>query len=175
MKRKTKLISPFTGGPVELRSDKTKITWRHEEFTVPRKYYHCVDTGHDYTDAELDDDNLWEVFKAYCKKHDVNFFKLIPEDGVKQDEKWISVDDALPEFDREVFVLTDNIHGKTIDGARFLCFGHRPNPEGWDGKNIDTGKVKHYDVVTYNGWNIPGVKYWYPCPPVPGESEERYK
>lgn len=37
------------------------------------------------------------------------------------------------------------------------------------GKDIFTGKVTHHDVVTYDGWNIPGVKYWMPCPKIPEE------
>lgn len=61
--------------------------------------------------------------------------------------------DDLPEIDREVIVLLTN--GK-------VCFAHRPNPDGWDGKSITTGEVKHYDVQTYDkgGWNIPDVKWW---------------
>ena len=61
--------------------------------------------------------------------------------------------DDLPEIDREVIVLCNN--GK-------ICYGHRPNPDGWDGRNILTDEVTHYTPQTYDkgGWNIPDVKWW---------------
>lgn len=61
--------------------------------------------------------------------------------------------DDLPEIDREVIVLCDN--GK-------VCFEHRPDPNGWDGKNILTGEVTHYTPQTYDkgGWNFPNIKWW---------------
>ncbi len=61
--------------------------------------------------------------------------------------------DDLPEIDREVIVLCN-------DGK--VCFGHRPNPNGWNGKNIITGEVSHYIPQIYDkgGWNIPDVKWW---------------
>ena len=72
--------------------------------------------------------------------------------------------DDLPEIDREVIVLLTN--GK-------VCFAHRPSSDGWDGKSITTGEVKHYDVQTYDngGWNIPDVKYWLDAP-IPQEGGE---
>ena len=88
----------------------------------------------------------------------------------EKDLGWRSVDESLPPIDEEVIALADII---TKDGLKVgfgrICFAHRPNPEGWDGKNIFTDKVTHYDVVTYDGWNIPGVKYWMPCPKIPEE------
>lgn len=69
-------------------------------------------------------------------------------------ELWKSAESPdLPIFDREVIALLDN--GKVV-------YAHRPNPDGWDGKNIITGEVKHYDVQTYDkgGWNQPNVKWW---------------
>jgi hypothetical protein len=74
--------------------------------------------------------------------------------------------DDLPEYDREVIVLINydaqlNIHDEEYPTYR-VGFGHRPNPNGWDGKNIDTNEVAHYTPKTYDkgGWNIPDVKYW---------------
>ena len=73
--------------------------------------------------------------------------------------------DDLPEIDREVIALLTNSK---------VCFAHRPNPDGWDGKSITTGEVKHYDVQTYDngGWNIPDVKYWLDAP-IPQEGGEK--
>ena len=61
--------------------------------------------------------------------------------------------DDLPEIDREVIALLSN--GK-------VCFAHRPNPNGWDGRNILTGEVNHYTPKTYDngGWNGPDVRWW---------------
>lgn len=64
--------------------------------------------------------------------------------------------DFLPEIDREVIVLC--INGK-------VCYGHRPNPDGWNGRNIITDEVNHYTPQIYDkgGWNIPDVKWWLDC------------
>ena len=75
--------------------------------------------------------------------------------------------DDLPEIDREVIVLINydapsNVpHGEGYSTYR-VGFGHRPNPDGWDGKNIDTGEVTHYEPKLYDkgGWNAPDIVYW---------------
>lgn len=61
--------------------------------------------------------------------------------------------DYLPPIDKEVIV---------IDNRGKVSYGHRPNPEGWDGRNIVTDEVTHYTPQTYDkgGWNIPNLKYW---------------
>lgn len=103
----------------------------------------------------------------------VGILRNAAQRGYKLAEKdlgWHSVDESLPPIDEDVIVLTDII---TKDGLKVgfgrICFAHRPNPEGWDGKDIFTGKVTHHDVVIYDGWNIPGVKFWMPCPKLPEE------
>jgi hypothetical protein len=87
----------------------------------------------------------------------------------EKDLGWHSVDECLPEINEEVIALTNQMNGKTLDTARRICYAHRPDPKGWDGRSLDTGEVKHYDVVTYDGWNIPGVKFWMPLPKIPEE------
>lgn len=81
--------------------------------------------------------------------------------------KWYSAEECLPPYDEEVIVLSDNINGETVPNANRISFGHRPNPEGWIGRDIATGKVTHYEPKTYDGWNIPDVKYWMFCPEIP--------
>lgn len=84
---------------------------------------------------------------------------LTPEQALRavelaRDNLWHSADgDDLPEIDREVIVLLTNCK---------VCFAHRPNPNGWDGRNILTGEVNHYTPKTYDkgGWNIPDVRWW---------------
>ena len=71
--------------------------------------------------------------------------------------------DDLPEYEREVVVFTQIF----LDDTEMMrvAIGHRPNPDGWDGKNLSTGEVKHYTPKTYDkgGWNIPNVKWWLDC------------
>ena len=90
---------------------------------------------------------------------DAPLIKIAPSDGFA----WRSADESLPQIDEEVIALSNVMHGKETPGLH-ICFAHRPDPNGWDGRDIDTGKVTHHDPVTYDGWNIPGVKYWMPCP-----------
>ena len=68
--------------------------------------------------------------------------------------------DDLPEIDREVVVFTQNFPDDA--GIMKVAIAHRPNPNGWDGRNILTGEVDHYTPKTYDkgGWNIPDVKWW---------------
>lgn len=71
----------------------------------------------------------------------------------------------LPPIDEEVIALV----GDT--GFNRICFAHRPDPNGWDGKNILTGEVTHYEPMLYGkgGWNLENVKWWMPYPPIPTE------
>ena len=64
---------------------------------------------------------------------------------------WISVDEKLPKMDEEVIVLTDEFGTAPIYK---IAFGHIVDVER---------------CIDYNGWNIPGVKYWMPCPEIPNE------
>ena len=68
--------------------------------------------------------------------------------------------DDLPEYEREVVVFTQNFPDDA--GMMRVAIGHRPNPDGWDGKSLSTGKVEHYTPKTYDkgGWNIPNIIYW---------------
>lgn len=71
--------------------------------------------------------------------------------------RWTSVKDALPPQDEEVIVLTDDVHGKNVPGANRIAFGHI----------VDKTYARDYD-----GWNIPGVHHWMPCPDLPEDSSE---
>ena len=43
---------------------------------------------------------------------------------------------------------------------------HRPNPKGWDGTSISTGKTEHFEPMLYDkgGWSLPDVKIWLDAP-----------
>lgn len=71
--------------------------------------------------------------------------------------------DDLPEYEREVIVFTQNFPDDA--GIMKVAIAHRPDPKGWDGKSITTGKVEHYTPKTYGngGWNIPDVIFWLDC------------
>lgn len=68
--------------------------------------------------------------------------------------------DDLPEYEREVIVFTQNYPDNA--GMMMVAIGHRPTPEGFDGKSLTTGEVEHYTPKTYDkgGWNIPNIVYW---------------
>jgi hypothetical protein len=88
-----------------------------------------------------------QAFKAGAKWQKEHLWK--PADG-----------DDLPEIDREVIVFTQHYPLEGNDYA--VSFAHRPNPDGWNGKSLTSGKVEHYTPKTYDkgGWNIPDAKYW---------------
>jgi hypothetical protein len=96
-----------------------------------------------------------EVLKARLK----NTFKA----GTEWQKKHLWKDaqgDDLPEYEREVVVFTQNFSDDA--GIMMVAIGHRPTPEGYDGKSLATGEVEHYTPKTYDKgeWNIPDVMYW---------------
>lgn len=79
----------------------------------------------------------------------------------QKEHLWKPADgDDLPECEREVVVFTQNFPDDA--GIMSVAIGHRPNPDGWDGKSLTTGEVEHYTPKTYDkgGWNISDVKFW---------------
>lgn len=100
---------------------------------------------------EIDDD-------AEFGEYDINEAKReVFIEGYLEAEKdlcWHSVDDCLPEVDKEVIVLTDELGTAPIYK---IAFGHIVNKERCE---------------DYNGWNIPGVKFWMLCPTIPNEEEK---
>ena len=86
------------------------------------------------------------------KYWNINYdFKAGYEEAEK-DLGWHSVEESLPPMDEEVIVLSNIVNGHYISSARRISFGHIVNKE---------------ICVDYDGWNIPGVKYWMPCPKLP--------
>ena len=65
--------------------------------------------------------------------------------------------DDLPEYDKEVIAILDYDFGHYK-----VVYAHRPNPNGWNGTNIDTGEKEHFEPETYDngGWNQPHILYW---------------
>lgn len=67
---------------------------------------------------------------------------------------WRHANIVTPPQDQEVIVLLDDIHC----GSNYkIAFGHI---------------VDKTRCIDYNGWNIPNVVCWMPCPQIPYEKEE---
>lgn len=85
--------------------------------------------------------NIATAFAEVIKKSDANSEMVI--DNLTNEfsyyvDSWISVNDRLPEMDREVIAL--NKDGK-------IAFAH----------------IVDKDVaIDYDGWNIPDIEYWLP-------------
>jgi len=106
------------------------------------------------------EERAWEAYPDYPTMDGGHVTQRRPRrvfiQGYEQAEKdlgWHSVDECLPEIDEEVIVLTDE-YG--VAPVYKIAFGHIVNKECED----------------YNGWNIPGVKFWMPCPEIPKEEEK---
>lgn len=88
-----------------------------------------------------------------CAKH---FYEL----GLNTN-LWKSADgEDLPEIDREVVVFMQK------EGlSPRVGIAHRPNPKGWDGTSISTGKTEHFQPMLYGKgrWSLPDVKIWLDC------------
>lgn len=61
---------------------------------------------------------------------------------------WRNANKELPPVNEEVIVLCDNLN---INSNFYISFGHVVNKE---------------ICIDYNGWSIPNVKYWMPCPEI---------
>ena len=138
------------------------------------------DNGYKWNEVTLRIDKKEKPVSENLEKAAVEAFKEIVDDernsfleifkaGAewKKAHNWKPADgDDLPEYEREVIVLIKyntqrNIHDEEYPTYR-VGFGHRPNPNGWDGKNIDTNEVTHYTPELYDkgGWNAPNIVYW---------------
>ena len=71
----------------------------------------------------------------------------------RQTEGWIDVKDSLPPMDDEVIVLRSEFPDED-DPLYKISFGHI---------------VDRRYCVDFTGWNIPCVRYWMPCPEIPGQ------
>jgi len=98
--------------------------------------------------AATEQEKAWGRGNEKALNEILSFINSLPEEG------WISVKDALPPIDEEVIVLSSWIGGKIVEGINYISFGHI---------------VDRRYATDYNGWNIPGVHHWFPCPKIKGE------
>ena len=63
--------SPFTGGNVTKHFKYETYTFRNEKYTVKRFYYQCVDTGRTFSNAEVDDKVMADLYAQYRERHGI--------------------------------------------------------------------------------------------------------
>ena len=63
--------SPITGGLLELHTDPATVSYRGETISYDRSYYHCVDTGMEFADEELEKMNLKRLYDTYRRIHGI--------------------------------------------------------------------------------------------------------
>ena len=116
--------------------------------------YHILCNLDAYIDSlqeESVSENLGEYINELSKQFpEVSFAKLsriaVRVAKWQKENLWKPADgDDLPEINSEVIVLVKystqkNIHDKEYSTYR-VEFGHRPNPNGWNGKSIATGSL----------------------------------
>jgi len=57
--------SPLTGKEMILQERPLILDYRGNQYTINHRYYLCEDTGEEFTDTELDDMNLQELWDKY--------------------------------------------------------------------------------------------------------------
>lgn len=65
------MISPFTGGSATLKSETAILRFRNEEYEVMSYYYQCNDTGLRFSNAELDQKAMDDVYALYRERHNI--------------------------------------------------------------------------------------------------------
>lgn len=65
--------SPFTGGNVVKKVKSETYTFRNEKYMVKRYYFQCEDTGRTFSNAEVDDKAIEDLYSQYRKRHGIPF------------------------------------------------------------------------------------------------------
>ncbi|OXA96109.1 type II TA system antitoxin MqsA family protein [Flavobacterium hercynium] len=65
--------SPITGKEMTLKTSKSSVVFRKEEFEYLHLAYYCQDTDEQFTTTELDELNLNQVYNQYRSKHNILF------------------------------------------------------------------------------------------------------
>lgn len=63
--------SPFTGGSVKKRFKYETYTFRNEKYRIKRFYYECADTGRPFSDAEVDEKAMSDLYAQYRERHGI--------------------------------------------------------------------------------------------------------
>jgi putative zinc finger/helix-turn-helix YgiT family protein len=65
--------SPFTGGEATLQKEMRTMNFRKEPFHIWFQYYVCTDSGEQFTDEQLDEVNINQVYNQYREKYGIPF------------------------------------------------------------------------------------------------------
>lgn len=71
--------SPFTGGAVSVHQELREMEFRKEVFPVQFQYYLCEDSGERFTNDEMDEVNINQVYNQYREKYGIPFPEEIKE------------------------------------------------------------------------------------------------
>lgn len=63
--------SPITGGQLELCSEQATVSYRGETISYEKSFYHCLDTGMEFADEELEKANLKRIYDTYRRRHGI--------------------------------------------------------------------------------------------------------
>ena len=122
--------------------------------------YHILCNLDAYIDS-LQEEPVSEDLEVAAEEWDESLYRSDAFKAGAQWQKnhfWKSADgNDLPEYDREVIAILDYDFGHYK-----VVYAHRPNPNGWNGTNIDTEEKEHFEPEIYDkgGWNQPHVLYW---------------
>jgi putative zinc finger/helix-turn-helix YgiT family protein len=65
--------SPITGKEMSLHKEVRTLTFRKEQFTVLYHYFHCGESGEQFTSTELDEINIHQLYNQYREKYHIPF------------------------------------------------------------------------------------------------------
>jgi DNA-binding transcriptional regulator YiaG len=65
--------SPFTGGAARLEKEMRTMEFRKEDFLVCFQYYLCLESEEQFTDEQLDEVNINQVYNQYRAKYGIPF------------------------------------------------------------------------------------------------------
>ncbi|MCH8318706.1 MAG: DUF4065 domain-containing protein [Bacteroidetes bacterium] len=75
--------SPFTVGKAILQKELKEHEFRNDVFTITQHYYKCKDTGQEFTNDEVDQVNVNQVYNQYREKYGVPFLDEIKDIRIK--------------------------------------------------------------------------------------------
>ncbi len=65
--------SPITGKKMSVAKRESSLTFRKEQFLFVSQFYHCYDSGEEFTSTELDESNLLQVENQYRERYNIPF------------------------------------------------------------------------------------------------------
>ncbi len=77
--------SPITGKEMKLMKEKRILNFRKESFEIYSHFYKCEDSGEQFTNNELDELNISQVYNQYRIKHNIPSIDKIKETRMQYD------------------------------------------------------------------------------------------